>query len=198
MPLHYALTDGLVLIAAVWGVWQFVSRGQTFAAFGLACFGLAALVGVIRITTGLIEPLAPAHRLLSQLGGTAGVGLLVSQIATQRFPKLSALGVLVGVAAIAILGVVRPALVPILSMGLLLAGIVILALRPETLADKALKVGAFGLLIPVALLFRKSPALSADLSWHLYHCGVAFWIVASTFALNERAKGLAKSDLAEL
>lgn len=188
MPLHYALSDGLVGVLGLWGLWTLARRGQLLVGLGLGLFGLAGLIGVVRITSGFIEPMAVLHKSVSQLGGLAGLILILSGLVRHLGLKVPALGAL-ATAAVAVVIAVR---MPVVGQGLfaagLLAGIVVLAVAPGSMGLRVQSALAFGLMLPNVLLLRSAPALSPDLRWHAYHLIVALWLVLLPFCLSERVK----------
>lgn len=186
MPLHYALSDGLVGVVGMWGLWTLVRRGQLLAGLGLGLFGLAGLIGLVRITSGLIEPMAVLHKSVSQLGGLAGLVLILSGLLRHLGLKVPALGVL----AAAVVAVAIAAQMPAVGQGLfaagLLAGIVVLALAQGSVNFRVQSALAFALMLPNVLLLRGAPALNPDLRWHTYHLIVALWLVLLPSCLAER------------
>jgi len=184
MPLHYALTDALVALVAGWGALMLWRTDKPLAALGLALFGLAGVIGTIRITSGLIEPLAMLHKGVSQLGGIAGLALLLAQILRNKGLRLGT-GVALGVAiALAALAAALPALGAILFVVMLIAAIA-LSLQSRNLLGAA----GFAMMLLNITLVRQSDYLGADLSWHLYHLLVATWLlcVARGFLKEPRA-----------
>lgn len=186
MPLHYAMTDGLVALVAAWGVWRLLRARQPIAALGLAMFGVAGAIGVTRITTGAGEALAPAHRFASQIGGVFGLWLIVSQLWANRGRHTPPILRLVLAAAIAGLAVSIPMIGAIGFVAGLLWGIVLLWLgKGVGRRDVALALG-FGLMLPNVVLIRQSPLLGADVGWHLYHIIIAVWLALTVRALTHR------------
>ena len=188
MPVHYALSDGLVGVLGMWGLWTLARRGQLLAGLGLGLFGLAGLIGLVRITSGLIEPMAVLHKAVSQLGGLAGLVLILSGLVRHLGLKVPALGVLVAAAVAVAIAVRMPAVGQGLFAAGLLAGIVVLAVAPGAVSLRAQSALAFGLMLPNVLLLRSAPALNPDLRWHAYHLIVALWLVLLPFCLSERVK----------
>ncbi len=171
MPIHYALTDALVALVAIWGAWRLVRTHKTIAAFGLALFGLAGVIGTIRITGGLIEPLAAVHKMASQLGGLAGLSLLLCQILHDtgwRVGKRVSFSAAVLVAAV---GAIFPMAGAVLfGVMLVVALAFFLKVRSPTAA-----IG-FALMLINIVFVRQSAFLGPDASWHLYHVLVAAWL----------------------
>lgn len=176
MPLHYALTDALVALIAGWGALMLWRTSRPLAALGLALFGLAGAIGTIRITSGLIEPLAMLHKGVSQLGGIAGLALLLAQILRDKGLRLGT-GVVLGVAvALAALVATLPALGAALFVLLLVAAIA-LCLQSRN----HLSAAGFVVMLLNVTLVRQSDYLGADLSWHLYHLFVATWLLCVSY-----------------
>jgi len=194
MPLHYALSDGLVGVVGLWGLWTLARRGQLLAGLGLGLFGLAGLIGLVRITSGLIEPMAVVHKTVSQLGGLAGLALILSGLVRHLGLKGPTLGVLAVATVAVVIAVQMPAAGQVLFAAGLLSGIVILAVAPaRTMTLPVQSALAFGLMLPNVLLLRSAPALNPDLRWHAYHLIVALWLVLLPFCLSERVKAAPKA-----
>ena len=176
MPLHYALTDALVALIAGWGVVMMWRKGRPLAALGLSLFGLAGAIGTIRITSGLIEPLAMLHKSVSQLGGIAGLTLLLAQILRDKGLRLR-IGVVLGAAgALAALAVALPAIGAVAFVLMLVAAI---ALCLQT--RNHLGAAGFSVMLLNITLVRQSSFMGADLTWHLYHLLVATWLLCVTY-----------------
>ena len=188
MPLHYALSDGLVGVLGMWGLWTLARRGQLLVGLGLGLFGLAGLIGVVRITSGLIEPMAILHKSVSQLGGLAGLVLILSSLVRHLGLKVAPLAALAAAAIALGIAILMPAVGQTIFAAGLLAGIVVLAVAPGSMGLRVQSALAFGLMLPNVLLLRSAPALNPDLRWHAYHLIVALWLVLLPFCLSERVK----------
>ena len=186
MPLHYALTDGLVFIAAAWGAWHLLKAGKPVGALGVALFGLAAAIGTVRVTSGLIEPLAVSHRFASQIGGLLGLLLLLWQIfKTTVGPVRSVYGGAICVSAVVLAMTLPAAGAPIYVLALI-AGIALFGL--DRLGGRP-NIGAalgFGVMLPNVLFLRQSQFLGPDISWHLFHIFIALWLVLTVLALTPK------------
>lgn len=182
MPLHYALTDALVALIAGWGALMLWRTSRPLAALGLALFGLAGVIGTIRITSGLIEPLAMLHKSVSQLGGIAGLTLLLAQILRDKGLRLGT-GVVLGVAIALALVATLPALGAALFVLMLVAAIA-LCLQSRN----HLGTAGFVVMLLNVTLVRQSGYLGADLSWHLYHLLVVAWLLCVTYGFAKAAR----------
>ncbi len=77
---HYAISELLIVLAALWGAKRLVGQDRATAAFGLLLFGAAAAIGVVRFPFGLIVPWADMHRFAGTMGGLLGMMALGHQI----------------------------------------------------------------------------------------------------------------------
>jgi len=185
MPLHYVITDALVLAVAAGGAGLLLRRRQPLAAGGMLLFALAALLGVIRISTGA-EGLAPIHRLVSQAGGLIGLLLLLSALVSSRgwtgnpWPGLLVAALGGGLALL-----LPAAIAPVFLLGLVIAT-VLASTAPCVWRFRLPAVIGSALMIPNLVLVRNSAALGPDVSWHLYHLIVAAWLLAIALLLTAR------------
>ena len=176
MPLHFALTDALVALIAGWGALMMWRTGRPLAALGLSLFGLAGMIGTIRITSGLIEPLAMLHKGVSQLGGLAGLALLLGYLLRGKGIRLGT-GVVLGAAtALVALAAALPAIGAVLFVLMLIAAIA-LCLQSRN----HLGAAGFAVMLLNVSLVRQSGFMGADLSWHLYHLLVATWLLCVAY-----------------
>jgi hypothetical protein len=149
------------------------------AALGFALFALAGLIGTVRITSGEIERMAMLHKMASQVGGLAGLVLLLSQIVRkQLWPHTPTANMLAAVVASAV-AAIAPAIGAALFIAMLLVAIALL------LKERA-HTGAAGfalMLINVTLVWQ-SNTLGPDISWHAYHVIVAIWLFCAANSLR--------------
>jgi hypothetical protein len=179
MPLHYALTDALVALVAAWGVWQMLQSRQHVAALGFALFALAGFIGTVRIISGQIDQLVMAHKMASQLGGIAGIALLLSQILRNTLWRHApAISLLAALAAVAI-GAIVPAVGATLFVAMLLVAAALL-LKARAFVGAA----GFALMLINVSLVRQSAILGPDISWHAYHVIVAIWLFFAAISLR--------------
>jgi len=175
MPLHYALTDALVALIAGWGVLLMQRSGRSLAAVGLALFSIAGAIGTVRITSGLIEPLANFHKAASQLGGIAGLSLLIAQLLHDLGVRQKAVMSMGLAAAVAAFAAALPSLGPTLFV-MMLIGAVGLCLWSRN----PIGASGFGLMLLNVTLLRRSDSLGPDWGWHIYHIVVASWLFCVT------------------
>jgi len=177
MPLHFTLSELAIFVVALWGALRLRLNGQTLGSIGVMFFGLAALIGIIRITSGADEMLAPAHRFAAQAGGAFGLVLIVSEVTRLRGWRvpLPAVVTSAGVAALAV--VTGGAWGGLVFLVLLLTGALVIATHTGRKL-RALRAMGFAVMAPNILFVRQSPFLDAGASWHAYHLVTALWLVA--------------------
>jgi hypothetical protein len=124
------------------------------------------------------------HKGVSQLGGLAGLALLLGQLLRGKGIRLGT-GVVLGAAtALVALAAALPAIGAVLFVLMLIAAIA-LCLQSRN----HLGAAGFAVMLLNVTLVRQSGFMGADLSWHLYHLLVATWLlcVAYGFAKAPRA-----------
>jgi hypothetical protein len=177
MPLHFTLSELAIFVVALWGAPRLWLNGQALGSIGVMFFGLAALIGIIRITSGADEMLAPAHRFAAQAGGAFGLVLIVSEVTRLRGWRvpLPAVVTSAGVAALAV--VTGGAWGGLVFLVLLLTGALVIATHTGRKL-RALRAMGFAVMAPNILFVRQSPFLDAGASWHAYHLVTALWLFA--------------------
>ncbi len=184
---HYALSEAVIVLVAIWVGWRFVTRGAWFGALGGFLFGVAAALGVYRFGSGQIDALANAHRIFSQIGGATAMALVAAQCLlalfgnSRRWLAVAVLAVMATLAA----GVIRPGLTTPLFLGWSIVAIGAVVIWPATAAKQRLvRGGLMAIFLANLLLVRRSPVLGPDLSWHLFHVLIAVWLIGLRFVFD--------------
>lgn len=173
MPAHYALSDTVIVLVAIYAAVALSRDRLLLPAFAMACFGIPAAVGVVRFAAGLQAELAPLHAGASQLLGLAGAASLA---ATCLQRASSGRDMLLAAASLIVAGVV------FLFANTLIAPLFILALALALCATllRAARAGSgwqtpagFALLLANALVIRRALWLSEEIAWHAYHLLIA-------------------------
>lgn len=175
---HYALSELAIVMVALVAARDLVRRHIGLAAAGIAIFGLAAAIGVVRFASGEFAALAAIHKIISQAGGATAMGLIGLQLA-----KLGGLGVVTPRPLIVLATVVAALAIPALATPLFLFWLLAATLLAATLPARAawqrwIRAAAVGSFVLNVLLVRRSPVLGPDISWHLFHVLVALWLFA--------------------
>lgn len=193
---HYAVSEFLIVLAALWGANRLVANARTTAAFGLLLFGAAAAIGVVRFPLDLIEPWADMHRFAGTMGGLLAMMALAHQILRTQTtrPAQNASRVHMALAALGLgLALAQPQLRVLLFL-LWSLGFIYLAARhtPQRLAPAWAKAGVAGFMLLNVIVVRQSPYLDAAVSWHIFHVLVAVWMLAVTWLLTPSTGAKAK------
>ena len=173
---HFAISELMISLAALWAARLLWSHQLCWAAFGVLVFGAAAAIGVIRFPAGLIEEWAAMHRWAGTMGG-----VLAMQALTQQLIKsdTSAYRLHLGLAIIA-LGVAMAlpwTRVPLFLVWSLAFIWRVSAATPEIAVSKFMKGCIAGLMLFNVIVFRQSPFMAPAVSWHIFHVLLALWIL---------------------
>ncbi|MGB0905918.1 MAG: hypothetical protein ACPGVT_00385 [Maricaulaceae bacterium] len=182
MPPHYAITEAFITLAAIWCAWKLFPRGQWMGAVGVLMFGAAAAIGVYRFPSGQVEELARLHFMAGQLGGLVGMGFIAAEFLRNAVGTAKRSSVMMASLALIALCFVVAILKPALSVPLFLLWSVAAIIGAFASAKGGTKARVLaGVLVSIMLLnvifIRKSPAMSADISWHAFHAITAVWVV---------------------
>ena len=169
LPLHFALSEALIVVAAIYAVGQ-TWRVDRWLAFGLVAIAVAAFVAVIRIVARMTGDIVILHEFLSQYGTLLGLGCIFGALLGSRAWLPPVLG-----AVAAALGMAFPEAHPLLLAALIL-GCAALAYR-NTADRKFLAAGSFAFLLLAGLASMPFRADYPALGWHIFHTLVAGWYV---------------------
>ena len=149
----------------------------------MACFGIAAGIGVVRFGGGLQDALAALHSGASQYLGLAGALAVVSHY---LFPSegRKEIGIIAAnlSAAFAIFWFAQPFLGPVFLLALTMACVASIV-RPGASRPLWLVPVACAVMLANTLFIRRAPWLDEAVAWHVYHVVIAL-------ALAALAKGL--------
>ncbi len=173
MPAHYALSDAVIVLVALWGAVDLSRQQQLLPAFAMACFGMAATVGVVRFGAGLQAELAPLHAGASQLLGLAGAAALAAACLPRsgggRDMLLAAAGLTV---AGLIFSFASTGIAPFFILALTIALFAKLSQAVRAGSDWLTPAG-IALLLANSLIVRGAPWLADATAWHAYHLLIA-------------------------
>jgi hypothetical protein len=185
MPIHYAFSDAAIVVVAIWASLALFKKGQLLPTFAMACFGIAAAIGVVRIGGNLDAELAQLHSEASQLLGTAGALALAATwlplIAKRN--KAVTMGAILLVAAVAFF-FAKPLIAPLLLLALII-GCGVSVWRALNSGLSALVPVSFVLVLVDNLFVRRAPWLSEASSWHAYHVLIAIGLALQAKVLLE-------------
>ncbi|WP_397592757.1 hypothetical protein [Sphingorhabdus sp.] len=183
MPTHYALSDAAILLVTMFAGHALWRNIKALPAFAMACFGIAAGIGVVRFGGGLQDALADLHAGASQLLGLAGA---LAVVLHYLFPPKDRYGIgiiaLILSAATAIFFFAQPLLGPLFVLALAIACVVSIV-RSSLSQPKWLVPVACAVMLANTLFIRRAAWMDEAVSWHAYHLIIAL-------ALAALAKGL--------
>lgn len=177
-PAHYALSEAVLALVTAWTVWRLMPR-ERMAAWALVPFGLAALIGAVRLAAGITGPIIEVHQFVSRSGGVFGLTILVAVLAGLRDGRALACGLAAAALALAV-----PVLAQPLFVALIIAGMALAARRAPV--NAALAAAGFSILLAAQLVSTSLRPAHPALAWHLFHVLVAVWVLAVGAVIRPR------------
>jgi hypothetical protein len=178
MPAHYALSDAAIVLVTIFAGNMLWRNDRILPAFAMACFGVAAFIGVVRFGGGLQVELAALHAGASQYLGLAGALAVVSHY---LFPaedrKETGIIAAILTAAFAIFWFAQPLLGPVFLLALAIACVVSIV-RPGASRPLWLVPIACAVMLANTLFIRRAPWLDEAVAWHAYHVVIALALAA--------------------
>lgn len=197
MPVHYAASEAVLVLACLWSIRAFWRNGCRLASVGAALIGIAAALGTIRFGLNAHDQLETIHKLVSRAGGLIGAGLIASDLVRYFAPAGSR--DMVGKLAVLVVGLcIAVALTwPVVAVAVVMAFtlvpiLVVLLGAAAPVAGRLLATAAASLMLINILLVQRSPVLGPDISWHAYHLLIAVWLVAIAMILTWQQVGRGK------
>ena len=181
MPTHYAASEVLILLVALWTA-QALWRNKIFyGALGIVLFGTAAAFGAVRFGFGLDnENLIAMHQFVGQFGGLIGLILFICQLMIGANTEHKWHLWHAGIAGPAILlALFLPSTRVTLFLIWLLGLVVLSAARTPQIALRGpVKAALAGVMLVNVLVLRQASWLTPAESWHAFHFVVACWLLA--------------------
>ena len=192
MPTHYAASEVLILLVALWTAQALWRHKIFYGALGIVLFGSAAAFGAVRFGFGLDnENLITMHRFVGQFGGLIGLVLFICQlmIGANTGHKWHLWHATIASPAI-LLALFLPSTRVTLFLIWLLGFVVLSAARTPQIALRGpVKAALAGVMLVNVLVLRQASRLTPAESWHAFHFVVACWLLAIyTLLVSQRAE----------
>ncbi|GEM_PF-1859463 len=203
MPPHYALSELLIVISAMFCINALQRQRQFTAAIAIGILGLVALIGAARFGLRLSGTLGAIHPFLTQTGSTLATGLLLAAmlgaLRETEFSRNIKTFVIMTAAGLTLISLWLPAI----TMLVLLAGGIILPILCLIPSHQPLNIKLSHGVIASLFIFglmavRRSPVLGPDLSFHIYHMLIAIWLVGISSAIIYASPNTPRRPLVEM
>ena len=186
---HYALSELLIVAAALYCMKIWWGRDLNLAAIGACIMALIASVGAARFGFDLQVELRPFHVGASQIGGLFALLFIVAQLCVQvpvvhYNPGLKQVAVFALIILVfsGLAGILPPKTTLLLCLGV---GVISAGLLPHThIAHRFLACVWFLILGANFLFIRQSELLGPAMSWHGFHGVMALWLIGMLFILR--------------
>ena len=191
-PVHYALTELLIVAACISSVNKLSRNNYYFALFGVVLIGIAAAIGAVRFGILSNEFIVQLNKILALYAGVLCLSLVATQIVFNlNFKILGWIVFALSLLSIAS-GFVWPKLllIKLIYFWSILSIILVLFIPEEGISKRIVKSILMSILLISFLTVSKrgllTDSLGADLSFHLYHTLIAIWVVSINFIIKEK------------
>jgi len=191
-PVHYALTELLIVAACIFSVNKLSRNNYYFALFGVALIGIAAAIGVIRFGLLNTEFIIQLNKILALYAGVLCLSLITTQIVFNlNFKNLGWLVFVLSILSI-VSGLIWPKilLIKLIYFWSIFSIILVFFIPDKKTWKKIIKSILMSVLLISFLTVSKrgllTNSLGADLSFHLYHVLIAIWVVSINFIIKDK------------
>ena len=191
-PVHYALTELLIVAACIFSVNKLSRNNYYFALFGIALIGIAAAIGVIRFGLLNTEFIIQLNKILALYAGVLCLSLITTQIVFNlNFKNLGWLVFVLSILSI-VSGLIWPKilLIKLIYFWSIFSIILVFFIPDKKTWKKIIKSILMSVLLISFLTVSKrgllTNSLGADLSFHLYHVLIAIWVGSINFIIKEK------------
>ncbi|MFZ1742357.1 MAG: hypothetical protein WAT93_05860 [Pontixanthobacter sp.] len=189
---HFALSELLIVLAAVICGTSFGKSKLRLAAAGALLFGAIAAIGAIRFGTGRVDAMADLHKNFTQSGGAIAMSLVAAQLALLGIFRAKNVQYWVygAVAVSALTAICMPSATALIFIAWLIIAMASAAfLAADGPIERICRVLLVGIFLINLVAVRQSPWLTAGISWHLFHTLVAVWLVGLLWVFQRVHRG---------
>ena len=180
MPPSFAVTELLIVLTAYFCSLK-LRKHYPFAVIGISLFGLAALIGVYRFSSGQVDQLASIHKYISQAGALLGLILItkeiiLAQVLSKQKPAIKNWGYVIIIISLFFVNIFQSYIVPAYIICSLASIILAYRLAGPNKSKKLFYVFLMSIMPLNLILVRNSELLNQVYSWHIFHILVAAWV----------------------
>ena len=190
-PVHYALSELLIVVACIFSVNKLSRNNYYFVLFGVVLIGIAAAIGAVRFGLLNTEFIIQLNKVLALYAGVLCLSLVATQIIFNfNFRILGWIVFIFSLLSI-LSGLVWPKLILIklIYFWSILSIVLVLFIPEEGVSKRIMKSILMSILLISFLTVSKRglliDSLGADLGFHLYHALIAIWVLSINFVIKE-------------
>ena len=188
MPPSFAITELVIVLTAAFCSVK-LRKCYPFASIGIILFGLAALIGVYRFSSGQVDQLASIHKYISQAGALLGLILITKEIIlaqalSKQKPAIKKWGYVIIIISLFFINIFQSYIVPAYIICSLASIILAYKLAGPNKSKKLFYTFIMTIMPLNLILVRNSELLNQIISWHIFHILVAAWIYGIYRMLN--------------
>ena len=189
-PVHYALSELLIVVACIFSVNKLYRNNYYFVLFGVVLIGIAAAIGAVRFGLLNTEFIIQLNKVLALYAGVLCLSLITTQIVFNLNFRILGWIVFVFSLLSILSGLVWPKLILIklIYFWSILSIVLVLFIHEEGISKRIIKSMLMSILLISFLTVSKRglliDTLGADLGFHLYHALIAIWVFSINFVIK--------------
>ena len=195
-PVHYAITEILIVLASYFSIRNLWINKNYFAAIGIFLVGFTALIGAIRFGIINTDFMIYLNRILALFSGILALSLISIQIIQNNASSNKAYATLV-ISIVAFLSLfiwTQPILkLFLIFLWSILSIALTFSLPQRSFLLKLFKTFLMSIIMIAFITLSKqlgvfNKSLSPSFSFHLYHILIAAWVISVNYAIGQSNK----------
>ena len=194
LPVHYAITEILIVIATYFSVKKLFYYKNYYAAIGILLIGITAFIGAIRFGLVSTDFMVYLNRVLAVFAGIITMSLISIQIVNNSFSrKLAYLLLAISILTFLLLFVWTQPVFKLISLFMWSFAAILLTFQipQKSISLKFLKSLTMAILLIAFLTLSKGIGLFTDLfppsvSFHVYHILIALWVILISYSISQK------------